>query len=235
MRASTYARAEGLVETVLSAAPEVILLDTMLPDGSGWEALAALKADVRTAATPVVMLSASDEHALAVASGAVACLIKPITREALRAALSQVVEAYLTETDPGVETHTPLPPDAPLVLLADDHEPVLFAVSRRLRQLGYRVLVTRTGTEAVERAREELPAALVLDQQMPGPDGLDLLRQLRADARLATIPIVALSALVKPSDRERALAAGANEYLAKPLSGAKLAQMLETQRRREIR
>jgi PAS domain S-box-containing protein len=231
VRATTQTRLEGLVERGAAVAPEVILLDTMLPDGSGWEALAGLKADPRTAVIPVVMMSASDEQSLSEAAGAIACLIKPISRDALRAALSRVVEAQLAETDPGVETLPPVPTDASLVLLADDNERVLLELSRGLRRAGYRVTVARTGLEAVERAREETPAALVLDLQMPGPDGAEVLRQIRADARLASVPIVASSALIKSGDRERALLAGANDFCAKPMSASKLTQMLAAQRR----
>jgi len=89
--------------------------------------------------------------------------------------------------------------------------------------------------EVVERAREETPAALVLDLQMPGPGGAEVLRQIRADARLASVPIAASSALIKSGDRERALLAGANDFYAKPMSGSKLTQMLAAQRRPAVR
>ncbi|MGQ0605134.1 MAG: response regulator, partial [Anaerolineales bacterium] len=235
VRVSTHMRLDGALSKLLELGPEVILLDTMLPDGSGWDLLGDLKTDPRLAAIPVVMMSASDEHVLAVEAGAVTCLIKPVTRETLRAVLSRVVEARLAETDPGLETLLPVAADAPLVLVADDNEHVLFALSKRLRTMGYRVTVARNGTEVVERAREERPELILLDQQMPGPEGADVVRQIRADSRLATIPILALSALVKPGDRERVLAAGANDYFAKPLSGQKLTQALETQRRKVTR
>jgi CheY-like chemotaxis protein len=63
---------------------------------------------------------------------------------------------------------------------------------------------------------------MVLDVQMPGLDGLEVARQVRADPALAAIPIIALTALAMPGDRERCLAAGANAYETKPVSLPKL-------------
>jgi CheY-like chemotaxis protein len=66
-----------------------------------------------------------------------------------------------------------------------------------------------------------------MDIQMPGMDGLEAIRHLRADATLNHIPIIALTALAMPGDRERCLAAGANEYLSKPVKLKNLAQLID--------
>ena len=62
-----------------------------------------------------------------------------------------------------------------------------------------------------------LPALMILDIQLPSLSGLEVIRQMRADVALRTMPIIALTALVMPGDRERCLQAGANAYLAKPV------------------
>ncbi|RLC62055.1 MAG: hypothetical protein DRI48_10005, partial [Chloroflexi bacterium] len=104
------------------------------------------------------------------------------------------------------------------VLLAEDNQPNIDAVSDCLTAEGYRVVAARNGTEAIERAQEERPDVILMDIQMPGMDGLEAIRRIRANADLEAIPIVALTALAMPGDRERCLKAGANAYLSKPIS-----------------
>ncbi|HZI03079.1 MAG TPA: response regulator, partial [Archangium sp.] len=97
---------------------------------------------------------------------------------------------------------------------------------------GYAVRIARDGLEAVQLCREVRPALVLMDIQMPRLDGLEAIRCLRADRVTAPIPIIALTALAMPGDRERCLEAGANEYLSKPV---RLRQVLEVMRRFEAR
>jgi CheY-like chemotaxis protein len=115
----------------------------------------------------------------------------------------------------------------PLILLAEDNEATLEVLTDYLIDQGYRLAVARTGLEAIARAREERPALILMDVQMPGLDGLEAMRYLRAEADFAQIPIIALTALTMPGDRERCLAAGANDYLSKPVSLKHLVSTIE--------
>jgi signal transduction histidine kinase/ActR/RegA family two-component response regulator len=123
----------------------------------------------------------------------------------------------------------PVSGEARLVLLAEDNEDNLTTFGDFLLAKGYRVMEARNGREAIERALEERPAVVVMDIQMPGMDGLEATRRFRSDARLADIPIIALTALAMPGDRERCLEAGANEYLSKPVSLKHLAETIAVQ------
>jgi PAS domain S-box-containing protein len=107
---------------------------------------------------------------------------------------------------------------APRVLLADDHEVTLQVYADLLRRQGCDVVIARDGLEAVALAQTSRPEVAVLDIQLPGMDGLAAMRQLRAEPALAALPLIALTALAMPGDRERCMAAGATAYLAKPVS-----------------
>jgi len=99
-------------------------------------------------------------------------------------------------------------------------------ISEYLESLGYQVSTAVNGVDAIQKARDCLPALILMDIQMPELDGLEATRRLRADPRCAEIPIVALTALAMPGDRERCLAAGANEYLCKPVGLENLADLI---------
>jgi signal transduction histidine kinase len=112
------------------------------------------------------------------------------------------------------------------ILLADDNESSIAVARDYLTAHGYHVIVARNGIEAMERAKQERPNLVLMDIQMPEMDGLEAIRQLRqlddpaahSQSDVADTPIVALTALAMPGDRERCLAAGADDYISKPVS-----------------
>ncbi len=117
----------------------------------------------------------------------------------------------------------------PLILLADDNEDNIDLIVGYLEAHQYRLVVARNGQEALDRAKEEKPDLILMDVQMPELDGLEATRRLRHDPLMATVPIIAVTALAMPGDRERCLAAGANEYLSKPVNLRGLVRIIETQ------
>ena len=114
---------------------------------------------------------------------------------------------------------------APLILLAEDNEANIQTFSSYLTAINYRVIIARNGLEAIAQAKEHLPDIILMDIQMPTMDGLEATKQIRLDPNLVNIPIIALTALAMEGDREKCLAVGANEYLAKPI---KLRQLNST-------
>jgi len=110
----------------------------------------------------------------------------------------------------------------PRVLVAEDHEPTLELYIAQLARRGCAVIVARTGAEALAMIQSQRPEIVLLDIQIPELDGLRVIRQVRADEAIAATPIIAVTALAMPGDRERILAVGATCYLAKPVSSQTL-------------
>lgn len=113
------------------------------------------------------------------------------------------------------------------ILLADDVESNLITVADYLEALGYRLVIARNGIEALQKAAACLPQLILMDIQMPEMDGLEAIRRLRKQPLFAQTPIIALTALAMTGDRERCLAAGANEYLSKPMRLKELVALMQ--------
>lgn len=116
---------------------------------------------------------------------------------------------------------------APLILLAEDNEANITTVSSYLVAKGYRVVIARNGVEAVDMATSAAPDMILMDIQMPVMDGLEAMRNIRATSILASLPIIALTALAMDDDCERCLEAGADRYVSKPVVLRKLVLMIE--------
>lgn len=106
----------------------------------------------------------------------------------------------------------------PVVLLVEDNERNLKLARDVLEFAGFTVEAATTGEEALERAPVVVPDLILMDLQLPGIDGHAALDRLRRNPRTAHIPVVALTALAMTADRERALEAGFDGYLEKPIS-----------------
>ena len=103
------------------------------------------------------------------------------------------------------------------ILVVEDNEKNMKLFRDVLVATGYRTLEATTGSQAVDMASEHTPDLVLMDIQMPDLDGVQALQRLRADARTAAIPVVALTAQAMHGDRERFLAAGFDGYLSKPV------------------
>ena len=104
------------------------------------------------------------------------------------------------------------------ILIADDDAQIVRLVRSYLEQAGYGVLTAADGDQALHIIRRDRPDLVVLDVMMPGHDGFELTRLLRADESLATIPILMLTARVEDADKLSGLNNGADDYLTKPFN-----------------
>jgi two-component system cell cycle response regulator DivK len=103
-----------------------------------------------------------------------------------------------------------------LVLLVDDYEDGADMYAEYLRFYGYQVLIARTGQEAVDLARSARPALILMDLEMPIISGLNAMRLIRSDESLNQTRIVALTAHALNKERDDAIRAGFDDYIAKP-------------------
>jgi two-component system cell cycle response regulator DivK len=97
-----------------------------------------------------------------------------------------------------------------------------------LNAKGFKTLEAVTGEEGVKLAKEKVPDLVLMDIQLPGINGIEAFRQIRADAKTARIPVVALTASVTPTDRSEINAAGFDAFIGKPIS---LKEFVETVKR----
>lgn len=104
------------------------------------------------------------------------------------------------------------------VLVADDDPDICFLLELHLTKSGHDVVAVANGAQALEKYAEHDFDVAILDVSMPDKSGLDVIREVRAGARHPDLPIVLLTALAHPNDRERGLVAGADDYVTKPFS-----------------
>jgi two-component system, cell cycle response regulator DivK len=113
------------------------------------------------------------------------------------------------------------------ILLVEDNEMNRDMLSRRLERKGYQVVMAVDGAQAVEMARTEAPALILMDMSLPVLDGWEATRQIKAQPETAAIPVIALTAHAMAGDREKTLEAGCNDYDTKPIELPRLLGKIE--------
>jgi CheY-like chemotaxis protein len=108
------------------------------------------------------------------------------------------------------------------ILYVEDNEDNVYMLSRRLPRHGFDVILAADGEQGIAKAKAERPDLILMDLGLPVVDGWEAARRLKSDARTRAIPVIALSAHVMAGDREKALAAGCDEFDTKPVDLARL-------------
>ena len=116
----------------------------------------------------------------------------------------------------------------PKILLVEDNEMNRDMLSRRLRRRDYEVDLAVDGQEALDKGRSTDPDLILLDMSLPVKDGWTVAQELKADESTKSIPIIALTAHAMVGDREKALAAGCDEYETKPIDFARLTGKIQS-------
>jgi len=210
----TAADATQALQVLEMSRVDALVLDLLLP-GNGFEALSDIRANPSWSRLPVLVVTVKDlserELEKLHAQGARVIAKAAGWRQELLRALRRLRRA---------ET-------AKRVLVADDNPAGRELVREGLSGHASSVIEAADGLEALEKIRATLPDLVLLDIQMPEMDGYAVLREIRADPALSGMRVVALTAFAMEGDRERALQAGFDEYLTKPVTVTKLKAQLD--------
>jgi len=194
---------------------DAVVLDLLLPGRSGFQVLSDIRADPRLSRLQVLVVTIKDlterERETLAAQGARVFAKGSGWRQELLGHLRR-----LRRREQGKR-----------VLVADDNPAGRELVREGLAEHASSIIEAADGREALEKIREMLPDLVLLDIQMPEMDGYAVLREIRSDPALRGLRVVALTAFAMQGDRERALEAGFDDYLTKPVSVAKLKAQLE--------
>jgi CheY-like chemotaxis protein/signal transduction histidine kinase len=215
------------IDLALREQPDLVVVDLILPDISGFQVIETLAADARTRGVPIILLTAAtlsayererlarDVHLLARKGDiSMSGLLETVDRATGRA-----------RPDPLPEQKAP-PRLQATVLVVDDHDLNRELSRALLERLGHRVLLAENGAAGVEVARRERPDLVLMDLAMPVKDGFTAAAELKSQASTASIPILALTALAMPGDERRAREAGFDGYVAKPIDSKHLEVMV---------
>ena len=113
------------------------------------------------------------------------------------------------------------------ILLVEDNADNRDMLMRRLERNGFDVILAVDGEDGVNKAREETPDIILMDMSLPVIDGWEATKQIKSDATIAHIPVIALTAHAMSGDREKAIEAGCDEYDTKPIDLARLLGKIE--------
>ncbi|WP_461394194.1 response regulator [Deferrisoma sp.] len=214
-------------ETREGRLPDLAILDMLMPDVDGIDLAVRMAGDPRWAGVRKVLLTSSaDPKAFDEAgrAGVAAVLQKPVRPTELRRVLLGAGPGPAPERAPTDPAAAPAARFDARVLLAEDNPTNQVVARGLLEEMGCRVDVVPDGRAAVEAWAEGSYDLILMDCQMPGMSGYDATREIRR--RGGTVPIVALTAHALAGDREACLAAGMDDYLAKPFRRAQLAELL---------
>ncbi len=185
--------------------PDCITVDVLLPDISGLDLTAVLKSDPATKRIPVIFITLLEgEKVRGMDLGAAGYFTKPVAYGEVVGKIESLIGRAAGS-------------GGPCILLADDEPDVIRPLGTYLAKKGYDVKYAFSGAAALEMARRERPAILILDLRMPEMTGYEVLRKFKDDPDLALIPIIVVTASESDRSRSEVIRLGAAAYLRKPI------------------
>jgi CheY-like chemotaxis protein len=225
------------LEQIQSGAYDCVVLDLRLPDMSGFELLDRIRADAAARDVPIVVFTGRDlspEEEQRLLTVARSIIVKGVhSPERLLDETALFLHRVVSKLPPAKRgmLETLYQSDSSLndkkVLVVDDDVRNIFAISSILERHGMQVLKAENGRDAVALVEAQDGIAMVLmDIMMPGMDGYETIRAIRATPNLRSLPIIALTAKAMKGDREKCIEAGASDYIAKPVHTDQLLSLL---------
>ncbi|MCB9789042.1 MAG: response regulator [Deltaproteobacteria bacterium] len=214
-RVLTASDAETGLELVREHRPDLVLMDVGLPGMDGLSAARIIGSDPELAGVPVVTLTAhamDSDADLSLSAGCIGHLTKPVDTRAFASQVRGFIEAGRQQLARPVADHRGR------VLVVDDEPLNIKLFKAKLATERYEVLTASSGAEALELAATEPLDLVLLDIMMPGMDGYEVTRRLKAGPQTGHIPIILVTALTGTEDKHRGLEAGADEFLNKPVN-----------------
>lgn len=223
---------DGL-DMINKAIPDAIILDLMMPKIDGFQVLDQIRSTPETAQIPVLVLTAKEltpEEKTQLQRNHIRQLIQKgnVDRDQLLHSIKQLLK-------PKRKTTGPTPPSSSRgktsacrpILVVEDNPDNRYIITSILDETDHPYITAENGEEAVSKAKESFPALILMDIQLPLLSGLDAAKQIKAEPKLADVPIIALTAKAMKGDKEKILSAGCDDYISKPVDPETLLEVIK--------
>jgi len=207
---------------------DLVLLDVMMPGMDGYEVLLRIKADSNTLDTPVIMISAFKDKDYVIKClqlGASDYLLKPYNMSIVKSRIWRCLGTWR-----GVDSERNWQADMQNsnVLIVEDDEFNRDILQRRVEKSGFNASCARNGKEALEALAREKVDLMLLDLMMPGVDGIEVLKRMKANQKYSRIPVIMVSAIDDSESVARCMQLGATDYITKPFNAVLLRARIES-------
>lgn len=224
--------ARSALDQVRDGAVDLLITDMMMPEMNGLELIDRLKTHPGGHPTFTILITAYDVPGLKESARRLKVneiIIKPFRPERIVEIVRKALEAM--SNPPSADQL--MPARQPYkILVADDIPDNVSLLARYLQNEGYSFITAPDGCEALNKTRSEMPDLILLDVNMPQKDGLEVLREIRADPTIEHIPVILLTAArVDPADMRAGLNLGADDYVTKPFDRRELLARIRTKLR----
>ena len=215
--------------------PDGIILDLMMPKADGFEVLRTIRENISTVKIPVLVLSAkqiTQEELSRLKHNRVYQLIQKGNvnlddlKHAVDSMLHPIEEVAPQKKEAPSKKRAPIPVSKPLILVVEDN-PDNRMTARAVLEEHYTIIEAETGEEALVMTEENIPDLILMDNALPGMDGVDTFKAIKKNDALAHIPVIALTASAMVTDREIFLAYGFDGFVSKPIIEVELLKAIK--------